>query len=186
MPSPHPNQLRILEFDFDQHSAEDQRRLCLEVPCTVDLSHCNVIVWFEGQVRQKLKKSEKWRIYEDPQRTTAYLQRRGSFLFEKYLSPLVDHLRTYNRRLLSYIVWNRFRRRHIQLVAGEERQQLRERETEDELSINTIFDTSSLLNRSRSLSQESSMSILTPASFQFNYDLDQIITSTQRSEAENS
>lgn len=172
------NQQRILEFDFDDHNEAVQRRLCLEVPCVVNLSHCNVIVWFERQVEQKLQNNAKWRVYhEDQQRTAAFLQRRGVFLYDKYLAPLVANLRTYNRRLLRYIVWRQFPRNRRRP----------EDDADSELSINTIFDTSSLLGRSQrsSLSQEStSMSIVTPASYQFEYDLDKIITSTQRSEEE--
>lgn len=172
----HPNQKRILEFNFDDHSEEKQRRVCLEVPCTVRLSHCNVITWFQQQVHKKMKKSNKWSVYEDKQKTISFLRRRGSFLYEKYLAGDEMRLKEYNRRFLRYIVWVEFvRQDHPEDDDGDRA---------SEFSINTIFDTASLLQRTTSsLSLDSdSMTIVTPAYYQFDYDLDKIITSTQRSE----
>lgn len=174
MTTRHPNRQRILDFNLDRHSEETLKRLCVEVPCQVNLSHCNVVTWFERQVQRKVKtsNSDKWRVYRDQKTLHSFLKRRGAFLFEKYLSGIVAHLQEYNRKLLRYIVWVEFMRKD------------RPEETDSELSINTIFDTSSLMGRSQSLplSQHSDLSITTPASLQFDYDLDGVITSTQRSE----
>lgn len=148
--------------------------MCVEVPCRVNLSHCNVVTWFERQVQRKIKtsNSDKWRVYRDQNTLRSFLKRRGAFLFEKYLSGIVGHLQEYNRKLLRYVVWVEFKRKD------------RPEDTESELSINTISDMSSFMRRSQSfsLSQQSDLSITTPASLQFEYDLDGVITSTQRSE----
>lgn len=175
MTSRRPNQNR-LQLSSVQPSLETQRRLCLEVRCTVQLSHCNVITWFERQVQKKLKTSPngKWRLYLDKHVTLSFLRRRGAFLYEKYLSELVPQLHEYNRKLIQYMAWVEFlRKEHPDVFNGNS----------DELSLRTLFDTSSLQSRYAAFSQESAIAINTQQSLEFEYDLD-IITSTQRSEVE--
>lgn len=165
---------RIETFDFDDHDEETLKRLCREVPCTVNVSHCNVVKWFESQVEQKMEKSDKWKIYLDNNHREQFLLRKGAFLYEKYLEGIVDGLRKSNQKRLRKEVWFGFRRRDREKLAN------------CELSIETIFNDPSLCDTDRSLESisQTSSAVPVPNSFPFECDLDHIITSTQQSEYE--
>lgn len=160
----HPNQKCILEYNYDIQSEEQQRRVCLEVPCVVRLSHANVITWFERKVQKKVKENnnKKWRYYLDKETRIAYLKRRGAFLYDKYLSATLESLHKYNVRLLRYIVWDKFPRDDLDLPSTQ-------------TSLETIFDTESMFSQ---FSLESSQ-LTEPSMSEFEYHLDQVITSTQ-------
>lgn len=167
----------ILEFDLDSYGDNIKKRLCLEVPCVVDLSQCNVITWFERQVEKKLKKNNrKWSVYRDKPTVLKFLGRRGAFLYDKYLKDCVRNLKIANQRFTRYMVW-------VEILGNYTNNNDDDGEssstTED--SIITIFDTTSLLNQFSLIPtySQASISVGSAGSYLFEHDLDKIITSTQ-------
>lgn len=159
----------VLEFDLDAYDEDIKKRLCLEVPCVVDLSQCNVITWFERQVEKKVQNNRKWNLYRDKPTVLSFLEHRGSFLYDKYLKDTLRNIKVSNQRLMRYMVWVEFLGKYPEDCS--------------EGSIQTIFDSSSLLSDLRSIPSftQASISLGTEGSYPFEHDLDHIITSTQQS-----
>lgn len=163
---------RIENLNLDDHDEETLKRLCLEVPCTVDVTYCNVVKWFERQVQQKMKKNDKWQVYLDKSTREAVLRRKGAYLYEKYLEGLVGGLRRLNQNRLRREVWIGFRRRD------------KEKLDECELSIDTLFNSFGDTDRSLLSISQTSSAVAVPTSSPFDCDLElsRIITSTQQSQ----
>lgn len=164
----------ILDFDFDDYNEETKVRLCLEVPCVVNLAHCNVIPWFERQVKKKVTKKSKWQVYKNNRNLVRFLEVRGAFLYNKYLEPRVGDLKRYNRWILRRTVWTVYFKQDSEYDSSG-------------TSIVTIIDTGELLDyNDLSQAPASPISAGSTNSFPFEYDFEEVITSTQQTQPENS